>query len=735
MNSKHLFPNITLTTDQQNALEKLQQFFVSDQPIFILKGYAGSGKTTLLEGVVKHLIERQQKYQLMAPTGRAAKVIHRKTKFIASTIHRVIYNFKELHEIKKGDEENDISFLYQFNLRDNLNVNNTVFIVDEASMVSDVSNENNFFRFGSGFLLRDLISYTKIQDQDTTNKIIFIGDPAQLPPVGMNYSPALDLNYLKVKYALNGTEVEMKEVKRQDKNNGILLAATRIRQSLTANSFNDFDLRENQQNIFNPTYQDFLSTYKEQEDKKIIICFQNSTALKLNKDIRIDKFGKDGPIQEKDVVIISANNYNKGVMNGEFAMMIKVNPKVETKTISFNVKGGGVKSVTLTWREVSFVKRGADNKPENISGYILENYLYGDGSLKPEEMRALYIDFKKRHSHLKKGTEPFNQAIKTDPYFNCIMIKYGYAITCHKAQGGEWPNVFIFWDKGVKTGFDFNHDVHDRSGKTNSDFYRWAYTAVTRASDQLFCINPPYFSSFTGMEFVDLEIKKAVDEFMGDVSPAIEIAYSEVLPDLENHGLADASLSIQNHFINCLVHVRKHQIAIAKWERVGYEIRYYFKKEKTSAAFKYWVNGKDVVKEKFVKLPSQTNSEELFTTITKILQEAPAVSVNRDAVKTSNKKFEFESAIEETQPYLKNLFDQISENLASTEVISQVEHLDYKERYTIENSNGRCKIDFGYNGDGFFGLVNPLAKHCDNSQLLAKIKNIVNNLKAIKNVI
>ncbi|HNF32628.1 MAG TPA: AAA family ATPase, partial [Bacteroidia bacterium] len=604
------FLHINLTNDQRNALEMLNAFLESDERVFILQGYAGSGKTTLLKGFVEYLKSFEKKYQLMAPTGRAAKVINQKTGFESTTIHKGIYSFEELQEIKQGEDENDVSFLYQYQIRNNPEVHDSVLIVDEASMVSDILSQGEFFRFGSGHLLRDLMTYGRIQEATTTSKIIFIGDPAQLPPIGMNFSPALDPNYLSETYKASVSQAEMKEVKRQDANNGILISATKIRQCLTSGYFNDFDLRENGRDIFNPAYQDYLESYKAQQDQKIIICYKNKTALDLNRAIRRDKFGDDLPIQASDTVIIGGNNYRLGIMNGEFAIVSEANPTVESREVSFYIEKGKTKTVRLTWRGISLVLPDENNQPKTINGFILENYLYGDNYLKPEEQRAFYVDFKNRHPKLKKGTEEFKEAIINDKYFNCILLKYGYAVTCHKAQGGEWSNAFVFWDRGTQANFNFYESEHNRSGKTNSEFYRWAYTAVTRASKKLFCINPPYFSSFSGMNFIDVNVQQAFNALTGQSNPTTEININEVLPELEKFGLVDAPLTIQDHFIHRWYILQKHYIDIEAWQKVGYEVRYIFKREAQTAAFKYWVNGQNVFKSNFQKLPAQTNSDE-----------------------------------------------------------------------------------------------------------------------------
>jgi len=723
------FLNINLTNDQRSALEKLNDFLNGKERVFILQGYAGSGKTTLLKGFVNYLISLEKKYQLMAPTGRAAKVIQQKTNLNATTIHKGIYNFDEFVEIKEGEEEKDVSFLYQYKIRNNPDAHDSILIIDEASMVSDTLSKGEFFRFGSGMLLQDLLFYGRILQESTSSKIIFIGDPAQLPPIQMNSSPALDPKYITEKYTLAVSIAEMKEVKRQDSNNGILILASKIRQCLTAGYFNDFDLRENKQDIFNPTYQDFLNTYKAQKDNKIIICHTNKTALDLNQAIRNDKFGEDLPIQVSDKVIVAGNNYRLGIMNGEFGIVTEASPTIESREITISKKGGLKITVELIWRKMTLLIADDKNEPKFITGFILENYLYGDNSLHPDEQIALYIDFKIRHPKLKKGTQEFNDAIIKDHYFNCILLKYGYAVTCHKAQGGEWANAFVFWDLGTQPNFNFYESQQDRTGKSNTYFYRWAYTAVTRASNKLYCINPPYFSSFSNMNFIEASVQEAFKEVTGQLTPNIEINIEEVLPELEKLGLADAPLTIQDHFILRWYNLRKHYIDIQSWHKVGYEIRYLFKREGQTAAFKYWVNDQNVFRNTFQKLPAQTNSEELFESITKILEKATPVAVNRNHIEGILPQIEFDVAIEEERPFLKNLFDAINKGLPEDTKIISIKHLQFKDRYVFENSGKKCVIDFEYDGSGFFGRVLPLDNKCESPELLALVKSIVIHLK------
>ncbi|MCE5206555.1 MAG: AAA family ATPase [Porphyromonadaceae bacterium] len=736
MNLLSHFNHLILTNDQRNALEKLHAFLLSDEQVFILQGYAGSGKTTLLKGFVEYLQTINRRYQLMAPTGRAAKVINQKTGLPANTIHKGIYSFADLQEVDAEEEGEEGSFFYQYKLWNNPMVYNSVLIVDEASMVSDNYSEGEFFRFGSGYLLKDLIEYSRIKDANTDVKIIFIGDPAQLPPIGMSFSPALDVEYLREKYKLKVSQVEMKEVKRQDDDNGILHAATRIRRCLTAGYFNNFDLRENGIDIFNPTYQNYLEHYKKVNGNKVIICYKNKTALELNKSIRLNKYGRDLPLQPADTVIIGNNNYQAGIMNGEFGVVADVSSTAETREIRFRKKGGRVESVKLTWRYITLILQDEENQTKSVSGYFLENYLYGDNDLLPDERIALYIDFKNRYPKLEKGTDDFKNALSTDPYARCILLKFGYAVTCHKAQGGEWSNAFLFWDRGVKADFNFFDETQDRVGKTNGDFYRWAYTAVTRASEKLFCINPPFFTSFTEMVYVGPEVQNAFKELTANTDDMVEIDVDELLPVLERFYLSDAPITIQDHFIKIWYYFQKHYIDITGWEKLDFQIRYHFKRGDEKAAFFFWINGKNEFKKTFNMVPKLTNSKELSETITNLLSKPMPLIVNRNSNETAIlSKVSLDLELEEKMPFLGVLYSHLNKNMENNEVITNIEHLEWKERYTFEKGGEKCVCDFQYNKSGFFGNVTPLQKRYTGEIMMGRIRDIVNRLKAENYVI
>jgi hypothetical protein len=723
------FKHLKLSQGQETALSKLEAFLASPVPVFMLKGYAGSGKTTILQGLVRYLESLEKNVVLMAPTGRAAKVIREKTGHDATTIHKAIYGFDELVEVSEGD-----SFFYSYKLRNNLDVRHTIFIVDEASMLSDAKSEGEFFRFGSGRLLSDLIAYTRIQYPDIHSKIIFVGDPCQLPPVGDNSSKAFDADYLKNTFSLESDETEMTEVMRQAGQTGILKAATSMRRSMTSGFFIDFNLQENGTDMFNPEYRDFLSTWNSALGSKIIIASRNKTCSDLNRQIRVLKFGHaDLPLQKSDTVILGGNNYRKGVFNGEFAVVNNAGANVERRTI--NLKGKS--PVTLVWRDVELIFPDSDNTSNIVSGKILENYLYGDNNLLPEEYQALYVDFLLRHPGLKPDSEIFRDKIINDPHFNALLIKYGYVVTCHKAQGGEWDNVFTVWDNDNMVNFNCFIDKQRRAGKTNLNFYRWAYTAVTRASKKLYALNPPLFNSYSGVSFVDFPVSEALDALRGASSEITEIQLDDKLDlEIKKFNLANQPIPLQDHFITLFLGMQRENILVTGWEKINYEIRVTFKRENSSAVFKTFINGRNEFKNPMVPMANLSPDPRFNEEITTVINKLPKLFVNRNSSQYILEKVEFDLDFEEKYPFTRRLFDDLSLLLSDTGIrIEGVEHLQYKERYSFKRNGETAEIDFEYNKNGFFGRVVIVPKATNSTTLCTAVRIIVENLKLEENAV
>ncbi len=533
----------TLTDDQSTAINKIEEFLESDSNCFLLKGYAGTGKTFLMQGLVTYLNSIKRSFSLMAPTGRAAMIIGYKAKSDASTIHKRIYYTGALID-------DDHTFKFKFRLNINEDSVDTVYIIDESSMISDYFNEDEFFIFGSGYLLKDLFSYVDFPYRPKA-KIIFVGDNAQLPPVGMSFSPALDKEYLKTKYNCDNQDFEMKEVVRQKNESGILAFAKELRIGLEENTFNKFnilpskDVRLCPADTFESSY---LETTKNQiSEDTVVITHSNKQAHDYNTLIRSRFFPNQFDIQPNDLLINTKNNYNYAIelYNGQFMKVIQAAPSPEApRTIRFYKKGGEKAEVTFDFREVLVSVISVSGVQQMVNCLIIDNFLNSNfARLTQNEQQALYVDFKNRNPNLKPGSPEFITAIKNDKYFNALQVKYGYAITCHKAQGGEWMNAFV--------------DLHVYMRTLSKGFFRWAYTGVTRARECLFAINAQNYSPIT--EYVLFPINRTANTYpdqyyipedlynldvdMPFSTPVQKVKYIEISERLKNQ---DIQISIQH---------------------------------------------------------------------------------------------------------------------------------------------------------------------------------------------
>ncbi len=466
-----------LSDDQQKAIEKIDSFLnTSHYNCFLLKGYAGTGKTFLVKGLTDYLIAQRRQFHLMAPTGRAAMVLGAKTEKTAYTIHKTIYDFDNL-------KDDDHTFRFKYDLKINEDSIDTVYIIDESSMISDYVNQGEFIGFGSGRLLKDIVDHISFPYRPDS-KIIFIGDHAQLPPPdNMNISPALDSMYLLNNYKLKVDEFEMKEVQRQLLDSEIISVATALRKSLESNRFEYFEVPGGK-DIFTLNSEEFKQAYFEISDHKslthqVVVTHANAQAKDYNTEIRKEIFPGKEDIQPGDILINTKNNYNYAVeiYNGQFIKVIEVSDEPEpTKTITWKKKDGKTTNVKLNFIKIIAEIEDYDGEIHPIQCMIINDFLKSrHRSLTQDQQQALYVDFKQRHPGLSADSTEFKEILRSDEYFNALQVKYGYAITCHKAQGGEWENVFV------------NFNVHMRT--KSRDFFRWAYTAITRSKTSLYAIS------------------------------------------------------------------------------------------------------------------------------------------------------------------------------------------------------------------------------------------------------
>lgn len=492
---KKILKNIKHTKSQLNAIAKYHEFIEGNTSIFILKGYAGTGKTTLINYICNDLSDNKVQSSVMAPTGRAAKVISDKIEGDAYTIHKSIYSLDKLIEFN-SDLSSSNSFKYFFGLKYNDDSINAVYIIDESSMISNNFSESLFFRFGSGYLLNDIIKYTQIENKRFNRKIIFLGDTAQLPPIGMEYSPALDINYLKSYYNLSIDQIELKEVIRQKNKSGILINATNIRDQLFSDNFRQFYIDNNYNDIESISYSSIVNKYisLKKYSKPIIIAHSNKTVHEYNTAVRDSIYPNNKNIMIGDIILVNRNNYKYGLLNGEFGRVKDINSETEHKKI--HLKNDGGIDVDLYFKDLTISVTTLNGNETNIKCKIIENLLNSNKSyLSKDEQQALYVLYIMNMK--KKGISPktpeFREGIKNDPYFNALCIKYGYAVTCHKAQGGEWDNAIV----------DFNASLNKFSKK----YFRWCYTALTRCSKKLYALNKTHNEYLYDIEKIFKDIK------------------------------------------------------------------------------------------------------------------------------------------------------------------------------------------------------------------------------------
>ncbi len=451
------FGNIP-TSQQREVFFMLEKFLPSSngEECFVLKGYAGTGKTTLISALVKVLPQIKLKSVLLAPTGRAAKVISNYSGRKAFTIHKKIYR-------KKLAASPEMNFV----LGDNI-MENTLFIVDEASMISDQVHD-----YSRQSLLHDLITYVY---NGKNCKLMLVGDTAQLPPVGSAKSPALDKKILSEQFRLTVFGYELTDVVRQEKQSGILYNATQLRELIRKEKqvFPKFKLK-GYKDIFRMTGERLVEGLNYAYDKygmenSIVICRSNKSANAYNQNIRNRILYREEEITGGDHIMVVRNNYfwlkpedNSGdfIANGDIARIRKVR-RVEEQY--------GFRFAEVVIELLDY----PDEEPLNCK--ILLDTLYSETpSLSAADSKRFYEAVLEDYSHIDNKKLRMEE-LKKDPYYNALQIKFAFAVTCHKAQGGQWPAVFI--DQGYLT-----------DEMLNTEFLRWLYTGITRSTHELFLVN------------------------------------------------------------------------------------------------------------------------------------------------------------------------------------------------------------------------------------------------------
>lgn len=446
------------TTSQKKMIHLIPDFITrgKDKDIMLVKGFAGTGKTSIIGALVRTMKILQNNVVLLAPTGRAAKVLSSYCKHNAYTIHKKIYR-------QKSTTDDTGRFVLDKNLH-----KDTLFIVDEASMISNQSFESDIF--GSGRLLDDLINYV---NNKRNCRLVLVGDTAQLPPVGIDISPALDTEYLKG-FGFNVQEVFLSEILRQAEDSGILFNAAGIRFNITGSSdrvprillegFNDIERINGTELI-----EEITGSYdKYGMENTIVVTRSNKRANQFNKGIRDRILFREEELAAGDLLMVVRNNYfwlpeneiTDFIANGDIMEIVRIRKYEEMYGFRF----------------ADALVRFIDYKNTELEVKLLLDTVYSEtASLSSTQNKELFYSVMEDYAEISNKRKKFEK-VRENPWFNALQVKFAYAVTCHKAQGGQWKNVFI--DQGYIT-----------DEMINTEYLRWLYTAFTRPTEKLFLVN------------------------------------------------------------------------------------------------------------------------------------------------------------------------------------------------------------------------------------------------------
>ncbi|MGR3460946.1 MAG: ATP-dependent DNA helicase [Roseovarius sp.] len=592
---------IELTSEQSKAVEAVRSFLMDDAAdVFVLAGSAGTGKTTMIARLVEVAAEMKLSCALAAPTGRAARILGDKVaqatgwEAQAKTIHSLIYALDRLEVNEEAEATNDPGLRWFFPLAEDEPAM-SILIVDEASMVGDREVRGDVIRFGSGRLLKDLVAFVRSRrregSEDRLVKLLFVGDLAQLPPVGEEESPALSPQRLGAEFGLTVSTFQLETVMRQREGSAILERATEIRKAIAADVFNAFSLEPDGEEIVRIESEvafDVLERSVRSRGSSVVVVRSNAAALEYNRGIRERLWGDASrPVQVGDILLVNRNAHLVSLRNGDLVKVLDVTPAAERASVP--VQGGG--TVELSFRDATVAYREADGTVVRLPCKILENLLDSPGrELTPLEQRALLVHFRQRNPQLKPKSREFAKNLRADPYFNAVQVKFGYAMTCHKAQGGEWDEVLV--------------DFADVGGVRNRAFFRWAYTALTRAKRRLYVVEPPDFDVISADMWGETDVAN-------ELACADETEAAKLDPDWDRFSFSSATARL----------LPRHRQLRERWSALGIDVaslkhleyceRYTLVRDGVTAELQYYYNGKNRLR-RFGPTPGTRSHERLL---------------------------------------------------------------------------------------------------------------------------
>lgn len=704
------FAEYDLTSGQSELVRRLDSFLNDKSSnVFQLKGYAGTGKTFITKGLTEYFRLIGRRFVLAAPTGKAAKVISNKTNCEAYTLHKTIYSFKDLVEYR--DEQGIDSETYKVYAQIAVNElsADTVFIVDESSMISDFYQENEFFRCGTGKLLSDFLKFVNLDHNDHSKKVIFIGDDAQLPPIGMKFSPALSSDYLNKQFGLRTDTFELTEVVRQKADSGVMQNSIVLREALNSGVFNHLSLDTEVTDIEEIEHADLMPRYLQSCQNKInaesiVIAGTNKDVLHYNQRIRECFFPQQPQVCAGDKIMAVSNSDRHGfyISNGEFGLVRQVIAPSECKKIVLNPKSKDKRiEVELIFRNVEVGFKDLDGNSRFFNAKIIESLLYSEQpQLSSDQNKALYVDFCMRYPRLPRKSLEFKETLYSDPYFNALRVKFGYAITCHKAQGSEWNHVFVKCKTHEKT--------------LSSGYFRWLYTAITRTANKLYLLEAPKIKVGSNLKTVS-----SVGSSMIKSASMVTSVSMKVQPEIRN---TDVSLSettavtapcnnetfgipsCEQFLLQLLEAVRqklvKSGIIVTDIDHKEWQEVYFFNRQEETERVSIWYNSKSKV--------SQINAPSLSPLSSEVVQLISSLKMGLAHVFPMGN-----GAAIFSQEFQLAFHERLMPLIINAEItLMSAEEQQWALRYSFSKSGSVAVVDINFNGKQQFTKVHPLRSKC-----------------------
>ena len=700
---------IKLYPQQQQALEAICNFLDSDNEVFILRGYAGTGKTTMVKALLPELKRRDKSLYLMAPTGRAAKVLSDKTGHEAHTIHSCIYDILRLTSVrhdKSGElikmsdafykdveekRKHDTVELW-FDLKHhgfNYIPDKSLYIIDESSMISSRETKNENLHFGSDNLLNDLLEYAELRKG---GKIVFIGDPAQLPPVGDNTSAALTEEFFTSK-GLKVSSFELTEVIRQAEDSTILKNAMMVRDLLNSSQRNRLSFIRCKDEVEDISATSMVDKYVESNPtprfgQSIIICFSNSTTKSYNDAIRSHYYPGSSSVQPGDILQVVKNctahlstdsleSAPCGILyNGDFVRVLEVSEHVETQSALVWTKIGDKQdTVSLTYREVVIQTENGDILPPvKIIDSLLNDT---EPRLTQDQTTSQYINFRMRNPKLPNDREAMAQALAEDPYCSALHVKYGYAITGHKSQGGDWNTVFV--EYAGRTGLD-------------NDSLRWVYTATTRAKKRLYGCNMPNIQPLDKLQIRPIQ---QVGKHAANARCIVDVGSVERLSP-------NATLSQKAKYLSAEAALNRIGFRIECVEQMPYKDRYHIAVENGIERYDCIYNGAGYYTS-YTPLEQSSNTQQIM----EALQSEERYEYRFDYTPSSD-------ALALLYAKVQSVADEIGVKI--TNVVEEIKQ--YYILYHLKTSGKFARIKFYFNANHFITSAQPESDLGDADDLL-----------------